>query len=67
MSSAVPNVLKRNFKADIINEKRITDITECRIPSDKMDLSPMIDCFDGAVVSQTNSTSPNAVSVNGML
>src|SRR5699024_4921853 len=42
-SLAVPNVLKRNFKADRINEKWITDITEFRIPNGKVYLSPMID------------------------
>jgi len=33
----------------------------------KMYLSPMVDCFDSAVVSWTISTSPNAKLVNTML
>lgn len=67
ISPAAPNILVRNFKADKINEKWVTDITEFRLPSGKIYLSPMIDCFDGAVISWTISTSPNAALVNGML
>src|SRR5699024_7919534 len=40
ISPAVPNVLKRDFKADKINDKWVTDITEFRIPSGKVYLSP---------------------------
>ena len=67
ISPAVPNILKRDFKADKINDKWVTDITEFRIPSGKVYLSPMIDCFDGAIVSWTMSTTPNAELVNTML
>ena len=67
ISPAVANVLKRDFKADKINDKWVTDITEFRIPSGKVYLSPMIDCFDGAIVSWTMSTTPNAELVNTML
>lgn len=67
ISPAAPNILERNFKADKINEKWVTDITEFRLPSGKVYLSPMIDCFDGAVISWTISTFPNAALVNSML
>ncbi|TRM11458.1 IS3 family transposase [Lentibacillus cibarius] len=67
ISPAVPNVLERDFKADKINAKWLTDITEFRIPSGKVYLSPMIDCFDGALVSWTMSTTPDAELVNTML
>ena len=67
ISPAAPNILERNFKADKINEKWVTDITELRLPSGKVYLSPMIDCFDGAVISWTISTFPNAALVNSML
>lgn len=67
VSPAVENVLQRDFKADKPNEIWVTDITEFRIPAGKVYLSPMIDCFDGALVSWTISTSPNAELVNTML
>lgn len=67
ISPAVENILQRDFKAEKPNKKWVTDITEFRIPAGKIYLSPMIDCFDGAIVSWTISTSPNAELVNTML
>lgn len=67
ITPAVPNILERDFKANQPSEKWVTDITEFNIPAGKVYLSPMVDCFDGAVVSWTISTSPNAKLVNTML
>lgn len=67
ISPAVPNIIKRNFKADRPNEKLLTDITEFHIKNDRIYLSPMIDCFDGYVKSWTIGLSPNASLVNTML
>lgn len=67
ITPAVPNLLKRDFKAEQPNKKWLTDITELHISSGKVYLSPMIDCFDGAVISWTISTKPNAEMVNSML
>ena len=49
------------------NAKWLTDITEFQIPAGKVYLSPIIDCFDGMVVSWTIGTSPDAELVNTML
>jgi transposase InsO family protein len=49
------------------NTKWLTDITEFQHPQGKVYLSPMIDCFDGMVVSWTIGTSPDAELVNTML
>jgi len=55
ISPEVPNILERNFHSDVPNTKWLTDITEFRIPAGKIIyLSPMIDCFDGYVVSWLN-------------
>ncbi len=51
ISPAPDNVLNRDFSAGSPNEKWLTDITEFHIPAGKVYLSPMIDCFDGMVVS----------------
>lgn len=64
---AAENLLARDFRADSPNEKWVTDITEFALPAGKVYLSPMIDCFDGMVVSWTLSTSPDADLVNDML
>lgn len=45
----------------------IKNITEFHIPAGKIYLSPIIDCFDGTVVSWTIGTAPNADLVNTML
>lgn len=67
ISDAPENLVKRDFHADRPNAIWLTDISEFSIPAGKAYLSPMIDCFDGAVVARAMSTSPNAELVNTML
>jgi len=67
ISPAPDNLLNRDFNAFAPNEKWLTDITEFQIPAGKVYLSPMIDCFDGMVVSWSIGTRPNAELVNTML
>ena len=67
ISPAPDNLLNRDFSANAPNEKWLTDITEFQIPAGKVYLSPMIDCFDGMVVSWSIGTRPNAELVNTML
>ncbi len=64
---APDNLLNRDFSAGAPNEKWLTDITEFQIPAGKVYLSPMIDCFDGMVVSWSIGTRPDAELVNTML
>ena len=67
ISPAPENLINRNFQAGDPNEKWLTDITEFQIPAGKVYLSPMIDCFDGLVVSWTIGTRPDSDLVNTML
>lgn len=67
ISPAPENIINRDFHAAAPNEKWLTDISEFQIPAGKVYLSPMIDCFDGMVVSWTIGTSPDAKLVNTML
>ena len=67
ISTAVDNIIARDFHADAPNEKWLTDLTEFHIPSGKIYLSPIIDCFDGLPVAWTIGTSPNAELANTML
>lgn len=67
ISPAVPNLIKRNFHSDKPNEKWLTDITEFSLPTGKVYLSPIIDCFDGMPVSWSIGTSPDAMLANSML
>lgn len=61
------NLVNRDFHAAKPNEKWLTDITEFQLPVGKVYLSPIIDCFDGLVVSWSVSTRPDAELVNMML
>ncbi len=67
ITPAVENIVNRDFHADAPNTKWLSDITEFQIRAGKIYLSSMIDCFDGAIVSWTIGTSPNAELVNDML
>jgi transposase InsO family protein len=67
ISPAPENLIDRDFHAETPNEKWLTDITEFQLPAGKVYLSPMIDCFDGLVVSWTIGTRPDADLVNTML
>jgi transposase InsO family protein/transposase-like protein len=67
LTPAPENHLQRNFHADQPNEKWLTDITELSAADGKVYLSPVIDCFDGLVVTWKTSQNPNADLTNGML
>ena len=67
ISPAPENIINRDFQAATPNEKWLTDITEFQIPAGKVYLSPLIDCFDGLVVSWTIGTRPDSDLVNTML
>jgi len=61
------NLLKRDFKANKPNEKWVTDVTEFKVNDDKLYLSPIIDLFNGEVVSFNLSRHPVFFQVLDML
>jgi transposase InsO family protein/transposase-like protein len=67
ISPAPENLINRDFQAATPNEKWLTDITEFQIPAGKVYLSPIIDCFDGLVISWSIGAHPDAELVNTML
>ena len=68
ISDAPPNLVERRFRAGGPNELWLTDITEFKLPSEeKVYLSPVIDCFDGLVVSWRIGKRPDAALANGSL
>jgi putative transposase len=54
-----PNVLDRNFKATQPNQKWATDVTEFNVSGEKLYLSPIIDLFNGEIISYELSERPN--------
>jgi putative transposase len=61
------NVLKRDFSADKPNKKWVTDVTEFKINGKKIYLSPILDLFNGEIISYSISTSPTYKLIEDML
>lgn len=62
-----PNLLERDFKADQPNQKWVTDVTEFALFGIKLYLSPIIDLYNGEVISYNLSHHPNLNQVTDML
>lgn len=62
-----PNILQRNFKADKPNQKWATDVTEFNVSGNKLYLSPIIDLFNGEIISYDVSERPNFNQITNML
>ena len=61
------NLLERDFKADQPNQKWVTDVTEFALFGIKLYLSPIIDLYNGEVISYNLSRHPNLNQVTDML
>ena len=62
-----PNVINRDFVATAPNLKWTTDVTEVKIKDKKIYLSPILDMFNGEIISYSISYSPNQYMVMSML
>lgn len=62
-----PNLLSRDFTANAPNSKWVTDITEFALFGQKRYLSPILDLYNGEIISYTISERPNLVMVTNML
>lgn len=62
-----PNIINRNFAADAPNRKWATDVTQINIGSEKLYLSPMVDMFNGEIISYNVSRSPNLEQIYDMI
>lgn len=63
----VPNLLNREFKADTPNSKWATDVTEFKVHSQRLYLSPIMDLFNNEIISFSLSKSPNFSQITKML
>ena len=61
------NYIDRNFYADKPNKKWYTDITEFNLRGEKAYLSPILDGFNGEIISYNISKNPNLEQINDML
>jgi len=62
-----PNILQRQFKANVPFEKLVTDITEFKIAETRVYLSPVMDLFNREIISYSISKSPNMWQIREML
>lgn len=62
-----PNLVERNFSADAPNQKWTTDITEFSLFGKKLYLSPILDMYNGEIVSYNISEHPQLNQVMDML
>ncbi len=67
MNEAVPNLFKQDFTAEKPNIKWATDITEFKVKDKKVYLSPIIELFNGEIISYNLSDTPNFQQVSNML
>lgn len=61
------NILQRNFKADRPQQKWVTDITEFKVKDKKLYLSPIMDLFNGEIISFTLADRPQLKQVLEMV
>jgi len=62
-----PNILGRDFAAASPNSKWVTDVTEFTLFGQKRYLSPILDLYNGEIISYIISEHPNLLMVTNML
>ena len=63
----IPNVLARQFQAQQPNQKWVTDVTEFNVRGEKLYLSPVMDLYNGEIVSYVMQKRPHFPLVGNML
>lgn len=67
VGKVAPNIIQRNFSATKPNQKWTTDITEFALFGKKLYLSPILDMFNGEIISYELSETPVLQQVTNML
>jgi putative transposase len=67
IGKVAPNLIDRDFVATRPNQKWTTDITQVNIQDKKLYLSPILDMFNGEIISYSISFSPDLKMVVSML
>lgn len=62
-----PNLLNRQFTTEAPNEKWVTDITEFKLCGEKLYVSPVLDLFNGEIITYTIGSRPTYSLVSEML
>ena len=67
VGETAPDLLKRDFSARQPNEKWVTDVTEFSLFGEKLYLSPILDLYNGEIISYNLSRSPGFAQTVDML
>ena len=67
IGKTAPNILNRNFTTTGPNQKWTTDVTQINIGASKCYLSPILDMYNGEIISYTISDRPDLKMVMDML
>ncbi|MFB6647439.1 IS3 family transposase, partial [Bacillus toyonensis] len=67
VGKTAPNILARNFHADAPNQKWVTDITEFKLFGEKLYISPVLDLYNGEIITYTIGSRPTYSLVSEML
>ena len=67
IGKAAPNRLERNFAAKAPNQKWATDVTEFNIKGERVYLSPILDLYNGEIISYEIADRPQIKTVMQML
>ena len=67
VGTIAPNLLNRDFYASRPNQKWVTDVTEFSLFGEKLYLSPILDLYNGEIVSYSLSDNPNFAQTVDML
>lgn len=67
IGKVAPNIINRDFHADLPNQKWTTDVTEFKLFGKKLYLSPILDMYNSEIVSYNISAKPSLSMVIDML
>ncbi len=67
IGKTAPNLLNRQFKTALPNQKWVTDVTEFKVLGKRIYLSPILDLFNSEVISYSLSSSPSFALTMDML
>jgi putative transposase len=67
MGRTAPNLLQRQFNAQGMNQKWVTDVTEFNVAGEKLYLSPVMDLYNGEIVAFETARRPAFELVGTML
>ncbi len=62
-----PNIVDRNFKSDRPYQKMTTDVSQVTIKDDKMFFSPLLDMYNGEIITYTITDRPDLRMVTDMM